>query len=329
MLGFLLRRVVLGAIVLVLLSMVSFCFFTFLRQGGDLHLLVSTWWVWAKGLWGGDTLHTFNRPTFGSNYMLNPTTVVEALGHTAALLGLTLIVVVSFSVLLALVAAASRGTALDVTLRAFSYAAWAVPAFLLAMLVQLLVTTVGTQRGIGPFPIAGWPGDCPAGIGLDAGHFTGCAAAGHGARLAWNVLRYVTLPALTLGVGFVGLHARYLRSALLETLDRPFITTARAKGLAEPRVLVRHALRTSLATFVGAVFSDFGAILGSAMAVDYLFQLNGLGTLFISSFPHESGTVDPNAITPVILLTAVLVIVFSVFSDVAVARLDPRTREAE
>src|SRR6185437_9524028 len=99
-----------------------------------------------------------------------------------------------------------------------------------------------------PFPIAGWPGTCPAGIGVNSGHLTPCPGAGSGARYVLNVLRSTALPALTLAAGFVGVHARYLRSALLETLARPFITTARAKGLPERDVLTRHALRASLAT---------------------------------------------------------------------------------
>jgi peptide/nickel transport system permease protein len=93
-------------------------------------------------------------------------------------------------------------------------------------------------------------------------------------------------------------------------------------------VLLRHALRTSLATFVAALFSDFASVLGSALAIDYVFKLNGLGTVFISQFPRTFGTVDPNSMTPVLLLAAVYVLVASILADVAVVWLDPRVRGA-
>lgn len=315
MLGFLLRRLILGALVLVTLSLASYCFFTWTRQGGSLSDVLHAWWTWTKGVDGGDSYHVLTSPV-----------LVAAFWHTGVLLGLTIVIVVGLSVGLALVAAGRRGSLLDVALRTLSYAGWAVPAFLLALLVQLLVNTVGGARGVGPFPLAGWPGTCPTGIGLNSGYLTPCPAAGHGGRLVLNVLRYATLPSLTLAVGFVGLHARYLRSALLENLAAPYITTARAKGLSERRVLVRHALRASLSTFVAALFSDFASVLGSALAVDWIFKLNGLGTFFLGLFPRTFGTVDPNLMTPVLVLAAIYVLVASVLGDLAVVWLDPRAR---
>jgi ABC-type dipeptide/oligopeptide/nickel transport system permease component len=323
--AFVARRLALGAVVLVALSCITFCFFTWEAQGGSLGSLLSQWWTWARGVWNGPSLDVLNQPTASRNFM-DGATLNDAVRHTAILLAFTLVLVVLLSVGLAVLAAARRGSGLDVTLRALSYAAWAVPAFLLALLVQLLVNTVGGARGIGPFPLAGWPGSCPAGIGINAGRLTPCPAAGSGADYALNALRYVTLPAVTLAIGFVGLHARYLRSALLETLDAPFVTTARAKGLPERRVLVRHALRASLATFVAALLADFGAILGACFAVDYVFELNGLGTVFINQFPTGQSTVDPKSMVPALMLAALFVIVASILADATVFWLDPRAR---
>lgn len=334
MLAFLIRRLVLGLLVLVALSVGSFCFFAWqdprLSPVGAPHpSLLAEYWTWLTGLGGGASSHALLYATAPTRLNRQPTTMLAALGHTTALLALALTLVVALSVALALVAASRRGSALDVTLRTLSYLAWAVPAFLLALLVQILVNSVGGSRGIGPFPLAGWPGSCPTGLGVDAGILTPCPAAGTGVRYVLNVARYVTLPAVTLALGFVGLHARYLRSSLLEVLDTPFVTTARAKGLRERSVLIRHALRASLVPFVGALLADFGAIFGSAMAVDYVFQLNGLGTVFVSEFPTDFGFVDTYSIEPVLLLTAMLVILSSIVADLAVFWLDPRVRAAE
>lgn len=328
MTGFIVRRLALGVLVLAALSCGSFCLFSSVREGWHPHpSLLSQWWTWTKGLFGGDTLHVFSAPTVTRNFTLSQVTMVDALGHTAVLIGLTLVVVVALAVGLALVAAAYRGSAFDAVLRSLSYLAWALPAFLLGLLIQYLVDSIGSDHGFGPFPVAGWAGTCPAGIGVNHGTLTPCPAAGSGLHYVLNVLRYAALPTLTLAVGFVGLHTRYLRSALLDTLKAPFVVVARGKGLRESRVLVRHALRASLGTFVGALLSDFGAVLGAALAVDYVFQFNGLGSVFIGEIPTQDGaTVDPSSMTALLMLTALFVILSSIFADLAVIRLDPRIR---
>ncbi|HET7571296.1 MAG TPA: ABC transporter permease, partial [Gaiellaceae bacterium] len=333
--AFLLRRVTLGVLVLAALSCASFCFFAWQSPPGSTPFggpavvhgsLVSQWWSWVRGLWHGSSYAVMNAPTFTRNFTFAGPTMFDSLGHTVALLAATLLLVVAFAVLVALVSASRQGSALDVLLRGLSYLAWAVPAFLLALLVEVLVNkTVGPRWTL---PLAGWPGQCPAAFGLNRGFLTPCPAAASGLDYVWNVVRYTTLPALTLAVGFVGLHARYLRSALVESLDQQYVTTARAKGLTERRVLLRHALRTSLVTFSGALLADVGAIFGGAMAVDYVFQFNGLGTLFVSAFPVDIGSVNVLVVEPLILMTAVLVIVSSILSDLVVLWLDPRVRAA-
>jgi ABC-type dipeptide/oligopeptide/nickel transport system permease component len=329
--GLVVKRIGLALVVLLALTCGSFCFFAWL--GGLGHSpgpsLLTLYWHWLTGLFGGSTFHVFSQPTFTRNFTLQNVTMVQAFGHTVVLLVYAIVLVVVMSVALALLAASRRGSGLDVGARALAYVGWAIPGFLLALLVQLVVNAVGGPRGLGPFPIAGWPGTCPAGIGVNSGHLTPCPGAGSGLRYVLNVLRCTTLPALTLAAAFVGVHARYLRSTLLETLARPFVTTARAKGLPERRVLVRHAMRASLATFVGALLSDFGAILGGALAVDWVFQFNGLGTIFVSEFPVDFGSVNPYSIVPVLFLTALLVIAASALGDVATYWLDPRARRVE
>jgi len=325
--SFVARRLLLGVGVLAVLSFASFCFFGW--QDPQLHgrSLLGAYRSWALGLFGGDTMHIFQSmmPVRGNS---QPTTLLDALGHTGVLLLYALVVVVVLAVLTAVASASRRGSWLDLALRGFSYLAWAIPAFLLALLVQLFAFRAGGSRGIGPFPIAGWPGSCPAGLGINGGVLTPCAPAGHGLRYGLAVLRYTTLPAVTLALAFVGLHSRYLRASLVEALQEPYVTTARAKGLSERRVVMRHALRASLAVFVAALLADFGAIFGAAMAVDWVFEMNGLGTVFVSAFPVDIGSVNTYAIVPVMLLTGALIVFSSILSELAVFSLDPRARSA-
>lgn len=321
--AFVARRLSLAAVVLAAFSFASFWFFASKDPVLKGHSALSEYGTWVRGLGSGRSYRALLQPT-RSLWTID----APALGHTAALLAGTFVVVVALSLAVGVAAARWRGSAVDLLVRTVSYVAWAVPAFLLALAVQEAVGALGGGDGIGPFPIAGWPGSCPAGIGINAGSLSSCPAAGSGALYVLNMLRYLALPTFTLGVGFVGLHGRYLRSALLETLDAPFITTARAKGLSERHVVLRHALRASLSTFVGALLSDFGVIFGAALAVDWVFQLNGIGSAFIRQFPTTTNApIDTYSVQLVLVLTGVFVLVASVLSEIAVAWLDPRVRE--
>lgn len=313
------KRLVLLVAILAILSFVSFYFFAIESPPLRGHPPLHEYWKWLRGFGTGDSFRSLL--THESLW----STVLPALGHTSVLLATALLLVVALSLVISVAAALRRGSPLDLLLRGLSYLGWAVPAFLLALLVQLAVVVVGGHRGLGPFPIAGWPGWCPASIGLNAGQVTPCPPAGSGLGYALNVLKHVTLPGLTLAAGFVGLHGRYLRSSLLEALDAPYITTARMKGLSEWRVIVRHALPNSLVTFVSALLSDFGVVFGAALAVDWVFQMNGLGTLFLHQFPNGPAPIDTYLIELLLLLTGAFVLVSSLVGELAVARLDPRS----
>lgn len=314
--SFIAKRLVIATVVLVAFSFVSYALFARLQPPPRPPVLPA-YWSWVKRVPTGGSLHAFlhGRPS-----------VLAALGHSAVLIGGAALLVIPLSIALGSAAARRRGRPADLALRGVSYLAWGIPAFLLAFLVSLAVSSVGSSHGVGPFPIAGWPGFCPAGIGIDSGTISPCPAAGTGLRYALNVVRYAALPIVTLAVGLVALHGRLLRASLVETLDEPFVTTARAKGLPERTVVRRHALRVSFPAFTAGLLADFGAVFGAALAVDYVFQFGGLGTLFVHEFNPNSGTFDLNSLMTLVLVTAVLVLLSSLAAELAVDRLDPRVR---
>ncbi len=325
MLGFLGRRLLLAVVVLFGFSFVSFCVFAWQfpspLKGQP---VLAAYWRWLSGVPSG---HSLSQGLYGP---ILPT-LVSSLGHTLALLALTLILVVVLSVLLGTIAAVTRGSSLDALVRGVSYVTWAVPAFLLALVAQETVASLGSLHGLGPFPLAGWPGFCPTSLGLNTGTLSPCAAAGSGLGYLVNVLSHLTLPALTLAAAFIGLHSRYLRTSLGVALDAPYTMTARAKGLPERQVVLRHALRNSLITFAASLLSDFGAIFGAALAIDWIFQLKGLGTLFIGELGvnNISGaflSVDVYAVEALLLVTALLLLASSVLSELVVVVLNPRAR---
>jgi peptide/nickel transport system permease protein len=131
------------------------------------------------------------------------------------------------------------------------------------------------------------------------------------------------LPWLTLSVLFIGIYARVLRSALIEAQDQDYVRTARAKGLTESRVMVRHSLRTSLIVFVSLFGLDFGALVGGgALLTEVVFGLHGVGKLTYDSLQNF----DLPVIMATVMYAAFFVVVVNAIVDLLYARLDPRVR---
>ena len=173
-----------------------------------------------------------------------------------------------------------------------------------------------------------WAGDCPNGQGIDQ-HTFQCPSGGTGLNHVGLVLDHLALPAIALALGFIGLQARYLRSSLIDALEAPHVTVARAKGLTEAALIIRHGVRNALVAFVPALVSDFGLIFGAALAVDFIFQLGGIGTLFIDALKlNVDGfvPVDTYALVFAVLLGGGLMLAVSILGEVTLWLLDPRTR---
>jgi ABC-type dipeptide/oligopeptide/nickel transport system permease component len=320
--GFLLRRLAFGLLAMFVALSGSFFFFASkffpLRDQPLLHV----YWVWVRGLATGRSF------SHGIVYPHLFSLVGGAFGRTMLLLALTLVVVLVVSIPLGCLAAATRGSVLDFTLRSASYVAWAVPAYLVAIVLQDGFGRIPLGWGLGWFPAVGWAGECPNGQGVDVHSFQ-CPGPGTGLTHVGLVLYHLTLPAIALALGFIGVNARYLRSSVLDALDAPHITVARAKGLGERSVLLRHGLRNALVTFVPALVSDLGVVFGAALAIDYIFKLGGIGTLFISLLQYNVDgivSVDTYAVQLALLLGAAVMLATSLLGEIALTLLDPRTR---
>ncbi|CAG1021986.1 Glutathione transport system permease protein GsiC [Methylococcales bacterium] len=132
----------------------------------------------------------------------------------------------------------------------------------------------------------------------------------------------LVMPATVLGLGVAGMIARLVRSSMLEVLRQEYITTARAKGLFELRVVLRHALKNALIPTVTMVGLQFGQLLSGAVIVETVFARQGVGRLAVDAilrkdFPLVQGTV---------LFIAVIYVVSNLFTDICYGYLDPRIR---
>ena len=131
------------------------------------------------------------------------------------------------------------------------------------------------------------------------------------------------IPWITLSILYIGLYARVLRGSLLEVQNEDFVRTARAKGLRESRVVVRHTLRNSMITFVSLFGLDFGALVaGGALITEVVFSIHGIGYLTWQAFQ----SLDLPTIMATVVFGAFFIVLANALVDVAYAWLDPRVR---
>jgi len=137
--------------------------------------------------------------------------------------------------------------------------------------------------------------------------------------------KHLVIPWLVLSVLYIGLYARVLRADLLETENEDYVRTARAKGLSERRVLLRHTLRTSMISFVSLFGLDFGVLVGGgALLVEVVFGLPGVGLLTYQSLI----SLDLPVIMATVIYGAIFIVIANAVVDVGYAWLDPRVRPA-
>jgi peptide/nickel transport system permease protein len=133
----------------------------------------------------------------------------------------------------------------------------------------------------------------------------------------------LVMPWLTLSILYIGFYARVLRANLLEIQSEDYIRTARAKGLSERRVLLRHTLRTSMITFVSLFGLDFGVLVGGgALLTEVVFGIHGVGYLTYLSLTN----LDLPVIMATVVYGAFFIVLANALVDIAYAWLDPRVR---
>jgi peptide/nickel transport system permease protein len=117
-------------------------------------------------------------------------------------------------------------------------------------------------------------------------------------------------------------YSRYMRASMLEVLNSDYVRTARAKGLVERHVLMRHAFRNALIPLVTVVALSFGDLFAGAIVTETIFTLDGMGFYFINSLFAS----DPYPVMAWLIVVAVVVITFNLIADILYAVLDPRIR---
>jgi peptide/nickel transport system permease protein len=246
--------------------------------------------IWLANLLGGDLGESFY-------YKQSVASLIgQRIEPTLALSVFTIVIAVLVSVPLGVLAAWRFGGWFDRALMGFSVLGFSVPVFVLA---YLLVWLVSVQ--LGWLPVQGY------------------------ARIAEGFvpfLRHLILPAITLSVIFIALIARVTRASVLEALGEDYIRTARAKGLRESRVLIRHALANAAVPIVTVIGIGIALLVGGVVVTETVYAIPGLGRLTVDAVLAR----DFPTIQGVILFFSVVYVLVNLAVDLSYVLLDPRIR---
>ncbi|HEY0878148.1 MAG TPA: ABC transporter permease [Zeimonas sp.] len=215
---------------------------------------------------------------------------------TLSLAGLTLVLTVLIAVPLGVLAAWRHGGWLDRALMSFSVLGFSIPTFVIG---YLLIWAVALKGGL--LPVQGY------------------ARLGEGV-LPW--LRQLVLPSLTLSIIYLALIARVTRAAVAEALTEDYIRTARAKGISERQVLVRHALANAAVPIVTVIGIGVALLIGGVVVTETVFAIPGLGQLTVDAVLSR----DYPLIQGITLFFSAIYVLINLLVDLSYLLLDPRIR---
>jgi len=236
---------------------------------------------------------------FGVSFHMNTTVLDAIFSHVAPTLSLAIfaqVIALLIAIPLGIIAAIKRGTIVDQAVMGLSLLGMAVPSFLLALFLVLLIG-VHLQW----LPIAGYQ---PLSSGL------------------WNHLKYLILPAISLGSIQAALIARMTRSSMLEVLNNNYINMARSKGVSERKVIYSHALHNAFLPILTVIGQTFGALVTGAVITETIFNIPGLGQLIINSVERRDYTV----IQGIVLFVTFIYVMLNLLIDLLYGVVDPRVR---
>jgi ABC-type dipeptide/oligopeptide/nickel transport system permease component len=237
------------------------------------------------------------------------TLILERLPATLELAVAAMLIAVLIGVPTGVVSAVRAGGWFDRAVLAIASFLFAAPAFWVAM---MLIALFSIRLGWLPTSGRGDEGVTQALIGLPSG----------GIDPLLDSLRHLILPAVNLSLAYLAVFARLTRSSLLETLADDYVRTARAKGLLERTVLLRHALRNAMLPLVTAGGLYFAYLMGGTVLIEVVFAWPGIGRLGITALRFF----DYPLVQGVVLFTAIIFSVSNLVVDLLYSFIDPRVR---
>jgi peptide/nickel transport system permease protein len=257
------------------------------------------------GYWVRDVFtNNFGRSIVGDRPILPD--LMSRLSVTLQLIVAAQVLSLLIAVVIGVYSAIKQYSVFDYVSTTLSFLGLAVPVFWLGLILQIIFTNVFLKWHVRIF-------------------YTGAMNSvdpGHGFHFFVDRVQHLVLPVMTLTIISVAGFSRFMRDSMLDVVNSDYIRTARAKGLAEGRVVIRHALRNALIPLVTLATISFGTFFGGTVITETIYGLPGMGRYFIDAL--NGG--ETYEIMAWLMFTAVMVILFNLIGDVLLGVLDPKIR---
>ncbi len=250
------------------------------------------YWVWLQQIFKGNLGYSIKY------YQPVLKMITEKIGPTLLLMGSSLILSLIIAVPAGIYSAVNQYKRSDYAIVTSSFIGTSIPSFFLGM---LLIYFFNIKLK--------W---------LPSGGMT--TLGGSGGTL--DVLRHLLIPMFVLAISTAGSNIRYIRSSFLEILQKDYLRTARAKGIGRRRVIYKHAFRNALVPIVTVVGMQIPILFGGAVIVEQVFSWPGLGLMTMTAIMNR----DYPLIMGVCLLTAIVVLLANILTDIVYAIVDPTIR---
>jgi peptide/nickel transport system permease protein len=227
--------------------------------------------------------------------------IKQRLPQTLVLMVTAEIVIIVFSTLLGIYSAVKQYSLFDNVLTGLSFVGYSLPIFFIALMLMFIFAVQFKEWGLPYLP-----------TGADIWNFSDLR----------ELFLHLVLPVASLAIIQVAAYTRYLRSSMLEVLSQDYIRTARAKGLMQRAVVIRHALKNAALPLVTLIGLDIPFLLGGAIVTETVYSWPGMGRLFW----QQAGRGDYPTVMAILLLVATAVVIFQILTDIAYTLIDPRIR---
>ena len=230
--------------------------------------------------------------------------VTRTLGHTLQFIVIAEVIALVLGVAVGIYSAIRQYSVFDYMFTGISFLGFAMPTFILALLLQIAFTDIYLHWNVRIF------------------YTSGLNSLPGGPAWSWDRMQHLALPVMTLSIISFAVYSRYMRASMLDVINSDYVRTARAKGVSERKVIMRHVFRNALIPITTVAAINFGALLGGAIITETIFTLDGFGYFFILSLQQ----LDLYAVMAYLLVTAIAIVVFNLIADILYGFLDPRIR---
>jgi peptide/nickel transport system permease protein len=230
--------------------------------------------------------------------------ITRTMGHTAQLIIISESLAILIGIAVGIYSAIRQYSVFDYSFTSLSFLGFAMPTFWLALVLQILFVDIYNHWHVRIFYTSGL-NTVPGGP-------------------AWSIdrLQHLALPVITLLIISFALYSRYMRASMLDVINSDYVRTARAKGVSERKVILRHVFRNALIPITTVAALNVGGLLGGAIVTETVFTLDGMGHYFVLAL----GQGDTYEVMAYLLVTAVIIVVFNLIADITYGFLDPRIR---